>query len=313
MRVLLSGGTGFLGRAIGHALVARGDEIVVLTRGPAGALEHACAECGAGGKVALVHWSPDEPGDWMEAVEGADAVVHLAGAAVIDHRWTDERKAVLRSSRVTPTRLLAEAIARTKRKPKVFVTASGIGHYGTRTGDAIVTEADPPGDDFLARLTVEWEGATRAAADAGVRVCHSRSGVVLGHDGGYYGKLAPIFRGFAGGPIGDGTQYVPWVHIRDAARAVEAFVDRAELSGAYNVVAPEPVTMNEFAQTLGDSLHRPSILRVPAFAMRAALGAEAAEAILTGQRATPKRLVDAGFAFVFPDLRSALGDLAQRA
>jgi uncharacterized protein len=312
VRVVVSGGTGFLGRALGHALVGRGDKVVILTRGEARDLSHSCAECGVGGDVEFAHWTPGKAGDWMDRVDGADAVVHLAGASVVDQRWTEQRKALLRSSRLEPTRLLAEAIARAKKKPSVFVTASGIGHYGMKTGEKLITEADPPGDDFLARLTVDWEAAAKPADDAGVRVCHSRSGLVLGRGGGIYGKLAPIFRGFAGGPIGDGDQYVPWVHIRDSVRAIEAFLDRSELRGAYNVVAPEPVTMNTFAQALGDALRRPSVLRVPAFAMKVVLGSEAAESILTGQRAAPKRLVEAGFAFVFPDLRSALADLAQR-
>ncbi len=299
-----------MGRALCHTIVARGDLAVVLTRGPSRDVRHACAECGAGGKVVLETWTPERPGAWMDVVDGADAVVNLAGASIADERWTDERKQELRSSRIESTKLLAQAIAQAKRKPSVFVSVSAVGYYGMKAADKVLTEADPPGDDFLARLTSEWESAADSARDAGVRVVHPRFGLVLGHGGGVYGKLAPLFRSFVGGPVGDGKQYVPWVHIRDTVRAVEAMIVRSDLEGAYNVTAPEPVTMNEFAELLGASLNRPSLMRVPAFAVKMAMGAEAAEAVLTGQRAIPKRLVDAGFAFVFPELASALADLA---
>ncbi|MDF2693466.1 MAG: Cell division inhibitor [Labilithrix sp.] len=249
----------------------------------------------------------------MDVIDGADAVVHLAGAGVADERWTDERKKLLRSSRIESTRLLAEAIVKAKKKPLVFVSVSGIGHYGMKTGDKIITEDDPVGDDFLAQLTQEWEDAAQPAQDAGVRVVHPRLGLVLGRGGGVYGRLAPLFKSFVGGPVGDGKQYVPWVHIRDVARALQVMIQRSDLEGAYNVTAPDPVTMNEFADALGASLHRPSLMRVPAFAVKMAMGSEAAEAVLTGQRAIPRRLVDAGFEFVFPDLRSALDDLAAQA
>ena len=255
-------------------------------------------------------WTPEAAGPWMDVVDGADAVVHLAGASIADQRWTDERKHLLRSSRIESARLLAEAIARAKAKPSVFISVSAVGHYGMKTGDEIVTEESPVGDDFLATLTADWEAATKAAEDAGVRVVHPRFGLVLGRGGGLYQKLVPIFKAYAGGPLGDGKQYVPWVHLRDVVRALEAMIERSDLVGAYNVTAPEPVTMNAFADALGASLNRPSLMRVPAFAIKMAMGAEAAQAVLTGQRATPKRLVDAGFAFVFPDLRSALADLA---
>jgi len=308
-RIVISGGTGFVGRALGHSLVARGNQVTILTRGPARDLEHACSDCGAGGKVGFTTWTPDKAGDWMKVVDGADAVVNLTGASVADERWTPERKELLRSSRIESTKLLARAIAEAKSKPSVFVSVSGVGHYGMKTGDEVVTEDSPVGDDFLAKLTTDWEEAALAAKEAGVRTCWPRFGLVLGRGGGVYGKLEPLFRAYIGGPVGDGKQYMPWVHLRDTVRAVEAMIDRSDLEGVYNVTAPEPVTMNELAEAMGEALHRPSVMRVPAFAVKLAMGSEAAEAVLTGQRALPKRLVDAGFAFVFPDLRSALEDL----
>lgn len=310
MRVVVSGGNGFVGQALCHVLVARGDQVVILTRGPARDAAHACAECGAGGKVELVTWTPERAGPWMKVVDGADAVVHLAGASIAEKRWTEERKCVLRSSRIESARLLARAIAEAERRPPVFVSASAVGYYGIEAGDRVLTEEDAAGGDFLATLTRDWEAAAEPARAAGVRACHPRLGLVLGREGGVYAKLAPLFRAFLGGPIGDGRQWMPWVHARDVVRALVAMISRVDLSGPYNVVAPEPVTMNAFAEELGASLHRPSSMRVPAMAVRLAMGSEAARSILTGQRALPARLVDAGFAFVFPDLRSALADLA---
>ncbi len=246
----------------------------------------------------------------MKLIDGVDAVVHLAGASVADERWTEERKRLLWSSRIESTRLLAEAIAEAKHKPSVFVSASAVGRYGTSTGDVTLTEESPAGSDFLAKLCVAWEAAAVPAAEAGVRVVHPRIGLVLGRSGGVYQKLAPLFRAFVGGPLGHGAQYMPWIHVRDVVRALVAMIVRDDLRGAYNLTAPEPVTMNAFATAMGESLGRPSVFRVPAIAMKLALGTEAATAVLTGQRAVPKRLIEAGFEYVFPDLPSALADLA---
>lgn len=309
MRIIVSGGTGFVGRALVHALMARGETPVVLTRGRPRAIAHACGECVRGSKAELATWTPEQPGEWQRVVEGADAVVHLAGASIADGRWTKERMEAIRSSRVRSTELLARAIAAASDKPRVFVSASATGFYGMNTGDQTIDEDAPNGDDFLARVCRDWEGATAAAGEAGVRVVHPRIGIVLGRGGGMLGKMLPMFKAFMGGPVGDGTQYVPWVHVRDLVRIIEAMVARDDLAGAYNATAPEPVTMNAFADTLGATLGRPAALRVPPFAVKLAFG-EAADVVLGGQRAIPRRLVDAGFAFVFPELASALADLA---
>lgn len=255
----------------------------------------------------LATWTPDKKGDWSRIVDGVDAVVHLAGAGVVDEAWTPARREVLRSSRIRSTEVLAEAIAVAERKPRVFVSGSATGYYGTSAGERLLTEEDPPGDDFLARLCVDWEGAAAQAREAGVRVCHPRTGLVLGRDGGMLAKMIPAFRAFVGGPVGTGAQYMGWVHIVDAVRALEHAID-TELSGAFNVTAPEPVTMETFARVLGQALGRPALFRVPSFAVKLAFG-DRAEALLTGQRAVPRRLSDAGFAFVFPELASALADI----
>lgn len=311
LRIIISGGTGFVGRALVMSLCERGDDVVVLSRGHADP-----GPCGLGarpacfrgaGKVELATWTPDKAGDWSRVIDGADAVVHLAGAGVLDESWTPARREVLRSSRIRSTGLLADAIVRAEKKPRVFVSCSAIGFYGIESGDRVLDETAPPGEDFLARLVVDWEGAAAPARQTGIRVCHPRLGLVLGRNGGMLAKMLPAFRAFVGGPVGTGAQYMAWVHLVDAVRAIEHALDH-ELVGPFNVTAPEPVTMNAFARTLGEALGRPSVFRVPPFAVKLMLG-DRSEAVLSGQRAVPKRLVDDGFAFVFPELASALADL----
>jgi uncharacterized protein (TIGR01777 family) len=259
--------------------------------------------------VELAEWSPEKWGAWSRCVDGADAVVHLAGAAVLDEAWTHERKEELRSSRIRGAELLSEAIARAEKKPRVFISGSAIGYYGIQAADAVLNEESPPGDDFLAKLAVDWEDAAKGAAAAGVRVCHPRMGLVLGH-GGMLEKMLPAFKAYVGGPVGTGAQYMSWIHIVDAVRALEYALD-TDLSGPFNVTAPYPVTMDTFAHSLGSVLHRPSVVRVPPFAVELALG-ERSAAVLNGQRAIPERLDARGFAFVFPDVTSALADIVTK-
>lgn len=297
MKVVVAGGSGFIGRALVRELGDRGDKVVVLSRGP-GRDE---------GPVRTVHWTPGEAGPWEAELLGADAVLNLAGEPVADARWTDARKREIEQSRVESSRGIADVLARGGHRVKVFVNVSAVGFYGNHHGDAPVDESTPPGDDFLARVCVAREAAAEPARRGIVRVCHARMGVVLGPDGGVLAKMVPPFRAFVGGPLGDGKQPIPWVHRRDAVRALVFAIDHAELDGPFNVTAPEPATMNELARTLGLVLGRPAAIRVPGAALKLALG-EAADVVLKGQRALPKRLVELGFAFVFPDLKSALAD-----
>jgi uncharacterized protein len=285
VRILLTGATGFIGSALAPLLEQRGDEVVGVSRsGP-------------------VRW------DALEAeVERADAVVHLAGEPVADGRWTPERLERIRASRVETTDRIARAIAAARRKPRVLVSGSAVGLYGMRRDDAICTEASPPGDDVLSRICVAWEAAAAPARDAGVRVVHPRVGVVLGR-GGALAKMAAPFRWFVGGPVGQGTQWLAWVHLRDTVRALAFLVDRQDLSGPVNIVGPSPVTMNAMSRALARSLGRPDLLRVPAFALRLALGEGLAQVLLTGQRVAPTKLEEAGFEFDFPSLDEALRDL----
>jgi uncharacterized protein (TIGR01777 family) len=296
------------------ALCERGDDVVVLSREKARA-DGACALgprptcCRGAGKVELAPWTPEKAGDWSKVVDGADAVIHLAGAGVLDESWTPERREILRSSRIRSTELLAAAIARAERKPRVFISSSAVGYYGTETGDRVLDDESPPGTDFLAKLVVDWENAAAGARGVpGVRVCHPRIGLVLGKGGGMLEKMLPAFKAFVGGPVGTGAQYMGWIHLVDVVRAFEFALDTPELNGPFNLTAPEPVTMEAFAHALGEAMGRPAALRVPCFAVKLALGARS-EAVLSGQRAIPKRLSDAGFAFVFPELASALADI----
>ena len=289
MRILLTGGTGFIGVRLAAALGKRGDSVVVVSRHPS-----------AG---ASVGWDAIE-----QEVERADAVIHLAGEPVADARWTPERLERIRSSRVDTTARLACAIASASARPHVLVSASAIGVYGMRRDDVLCDEETSPGEDVLARVCVAWEGAAEPAKAAGVRVVHPRIGVVLG-PGGALAKMAGAYRWYAGGPVGDGTQWVSWIHVDDAVRALLFLVDTGTLSGPVNLVAPAPVTMNEMARALGRALGRPSSMRVPAFALRLAFGQGLAELLLTGQRVAPRGLEEAGFAFTFSRLDEALAGL----
>jgi len=285
MRVLLTGGTGFIGRALSAALQERRDHVAIVSRS---------ASPGA------VGW------DEVEAEVGrADAVVHLAGEPVAGARWTRERLQAIRSSRVDSTDRIARAIASAAKRPRVFVSGSAVGLYGLRLDDARLDETSPPGDDELARIVVAWE---RASAPAGgvTRVVHARIGIVLGRGGGALESMAAPFRWFVGGAIGTGKQWLSWIHLRDAVCALLFAIDHDRVTGPFNVTAPEPVDMNTFARALGRAVRRPAALRVPSFALRLALGRGLAEVVLSGQRVVPRKLLEAGFVFELPGLEAAL-------
>jgi uncharacterized protein (TIGR01777 family) len=297
MHVVVSGGTGFIGKRLVAVLRERGDRITVLSRSD-----------GDRDGITTVRWDP-RPGkdtSWMRVIDGADAVVHLAGAGVMDERWSDERLALIRSSRTESTALLAEAIGAAERKPKVFVSSSAVGIYGMREGGEPIFDEDSTdfGTDVLAEVCKGWEAAAEPAR-AHTRVVHPRIGVVLGKEEGALAQFLPAFRAFAGGPIGSGKQWMSWIHWKDTVAALVRMIDDASMTGPYDVVGPNPCTMQEFAKTLGRVLGRPSFFRVPAFAAKLAIGA-GAEVVLTGQRVLPKRLLAAGFAFEYPELERCL-------
>lgn len=287
MRVVLAGGSGFLGRHLTRALQARGDEVVRLVRRPpAGPSEHA--------------WNPGTRVLPMTALDGADAVVNLCGAGVGDRRWTKARRALLRSSRLDPTTLLAGGCGRAG--VPVLLNASAVGVYGDR-GEEEITERSEPGDGFLARLCADWEAAADRAPDA-VRVTLLRTGLVLGPDGGMLPKLMRLTRLGLGGRLGDGRQWWPWISVADHVAAMVFLLDHA-VAGPVNLTAPEPVTNAEFTSALGRVLHRPTPWAIPGFALRAVLGGFAGE-VLGGQRALPAVLQREGFRFLHPRLEQAL-------
>jgi uncharacterized protein (TIGR01777 family) len=299
-RIVISGGTGFVGRALAKKL-APGREIVVLTRG--GRLPD---ELAALGSVRAAPWDATSAGAWESAIDGADAVVHLAGEQAVGIRYTESVKRRLYESRVNSAGALVGAIARARRRPRVVVSASGVDYYRGRLSDEPVDETESPGDGFLARLCVAWEDAARAAEPLGVRVCALRLGVVLAQNGPLATMALP-FKLFVGGPLGSGRQIFSWVHRDDAVAAFERAVVDGALSGAINLVAPEALPQAEFARRLGRVLHRPSFVPAPSFALRALFG-EGADPILFGRRVVPARLEAAGFRFAFPTVDAALAD-----
>lgn len=296
MRVLISGAGGLIGTALARALEARGDTVARLVRArPRDAHEF--------------RWDPVAGTVDPTALVGCDAVVHLAGSSIAAGRWSAGRKAEILESRRLGTRLIARSIARAAGAPPgapaVLVSASGIGIYGDR-GDEVLDEGSSTGDGFLAEVARVWEGEARPAAEAGVRLVHPRFGLVLASAGGALPRLALPFRFGLGGPIGSGRQWVSWVTLQDAVRAVLWALSHNSLIGPLNVVAPYPITQMQFSRALGMILHRPAILRMPAGAVRAVLREMGRELVLASQRALPGRLAAAGFAFDHPDIESAL-------
>jgi uncharacterized protein (TIGR01777 family) len=292
MRVAITGASGLVGGGLVPFLTAGGHEVLRLVRRTPKGTDEA-------------RWDPEAGEIDAAALEGTDAVVHLAGENIAAGRWTEARKVLLRSSRLGPTRLLAETLAGLKKKPKVLVSASAIGYYGNR-GDAWVSEKDAPADDFLGRLSVEWEAAAEPARKAGIRVVHPRFGIVLSPAGGALGKMLLPFRAGLGGVVGPGTQYMSWIALDDLLGVVHHLLDRVDLEGAVNAVAPAPVTNAVFTKTLGRVLGRPTVASVPAFALRLVLGEMADAALLSSTRVRPERLQASGYCFRFPDLEGAL-------
>jgi uncharacterized protein (TIGR01777 family) len=305
MRIFVTGGTGLVGSRFVRQLRDRHDEIVLLTRRPQAARERCGPDC------RIVEGDPMHAGDWMGAVEDCDAVINLAGESIFGRRWSAEFKASLRDSRVKTTEHVVGALARKPRtdagSPKVLVNGSAIGYYGM-LGDEEVVEEHGPGADTLARLCVEWEAAAQAAETHGVRVARIRIGVVLDTEGGALQQMLKPFRMFAGGPIGSGKQWVSWIHAADLIGILLLALENPAASGPINGTAPVPVTNRALAKSLGRTLHRPSFLPTPAFALRIMLG-EVATIITTGQRVLPRRVLELGYQFRYPSLDIALANL----
>lgn len=299
MRIVVAGGSGFLGSALTRACRNDGLQVTVLTRRARDADD--------------VQW-PAVPGggDWTTTLERADAVVNLGGEGIADRRWTAARKRAILDSRVTSTRALANAIRGCAHPPRVFLSASGVGFYGTRVGEP-VTEASTSGSDFLAEVCRAWEQEANAAADV-ARVVLLRSGMVLAGDGGALPRMSMPFRFFAGGRIGSGRQDVSWIHVGDWVGMVRWALSNAAVAGPLNVTAPSPVTNAEFTRELAAAMHRPAIFPVPPFALRLIVGREMADAmLLEGQRALPAKALQLGYRFSFPAVGPALRDVLRPA
>jgi uncharacterized protein len=298
MKVVVAGGSGFLGNALRSALLADGHAVANLTRR---ATPSAPDD---------VTWTPDGTSDgWARVVDDADAVVNLAGTGIADSRWNEARKNAILTSRLLATRSIVSAIARASTSPRVLVNASAIGYYGPRD-DRIVTEVTPPGGDFLAGVCVQWEREAEQASTY-TRVAVVRTGLVLHPEGGALARMLLPFKLGGGGPIGTGDQYMPWIHRDDWIDMVRWLISEPRARGAFNASAPEPVTNAEFAQTLGRVLHRPAVVPLPAFALKLLFG-EMADLLLTGQRAIPSRALEMGFKFRFSKVQEALHDLLRR-
>jgi uncharacterized protein len=297
VRVLVTGATGLIGSTLADALLARGDEVVGLTRDPARARS-------TNPTISWHAWNPALERPPADALGGVDGVINVVGES-IDQRWTKEAKQRIRDSRVQATHNLVQAIAGTQPRPKVLVSQSAVGYYGDR-GDAIVDEDTEPGSSFDARLCVDWEAQAREAEQAGVRVVVVRSAPVLDKRGGLLKRLLLPFRLGLGGPIAGGDQYLPWIHIDDEVGVLLWALDDERVAGTINAAATEQVTSREFARTLGRVLNRPALIPVPKLALSLIRGGELADTLSGGQRVAPRRALDLGFEFRYPELEPAL-------
>lgn len=296
MKILVSGSSGLVGSALVPFLTADGHRVIRLVR--------ARPEPGK----AEVYWDPAAGRIDAAAIEGLDAVVHLSGESIASGRWTAEKKARIRDSRIKVTRLLSESLAGLAKPPKVYVCASAVGYYGNR-GAELLKETSPPGTDFLAEVCRAWEASTEPAHGKGIRVVNLRTGVVLSAAGGALAKMLPPFRMGVGGKIGDGKQYMSWIEMEDLVGIISYALKSDALAGLVNAVTPNPVTNAEFTRTLGRVLRRPTIFPMPAFAARLAFGEMADALLLASQRVEPAKLLKAGYAFRYPELDSALRHL----
>jgi uncharacterized protein (TIGR01777 family) len=298
MKVLLTGGQGFVGAFLSRKLARQGYEVTILTRRetPSNPGEP---------RIGFLTGDPTQEGPWMAAVPEHDWIINLAGASVFT-RWSPAAKQTIRDSRILTTRNLVAALAPGDRR-QLFCSTSAVGYYGPR-GDEDLTEASPPGDDFLARVARDWEAEALKAQDLRIRVVITRFGLVLGKGGGALEPMVRAFRRFVGGKLGSGEQWFSWIHQEDQARAFLFIKDHPEITGAVNFTSPQPVRNRELTRALCRVLGRPAFLTAPAFLIRLVLG-EFGEVLLTGQKVLPQILLDAGFQFHFPDIDQALRDL----
>jgi len=302
MKIIITGGTGIIGRALTTELSQAGHQISVFSRNPQKTV--------AGAKT--VQWDIEDIDSWLHHIEKADAIVHLAGENLAGEgffptRWTLERKQRIVDSRVKTGKALTDAIRQAQTKPKVFIQASAIGYYGSHS-DEIITESHKPGGDFLAQTCIEWENSTNEINNLGVRRAVIRTGIVLTPDSGALARLLVPYKMFVGGPFGNGKQWYSWIHIADEVAAIRFLIENQGAVGNFNLTAPNPLPNRDFGKTLGKIIRRPSLIPVPGFAMNITFG-DVATVVLDGQRVLPERLLELGYKFKFPELDPALRNL----
>jgi len=299
-RVLITGGTGLIGRALSAGLAQDGHEVIVLSRDPERATSLPA-------NVRVERWDARTAEGWAGLADGAHAVVNLAGEGIAAGRWTTERKRRIRESRLNAGQAVVQAIGSAKQKPLVLVQASGVGYYGP-CAEEDVLESAPTGQDYLARLAVEWEASTAAVEAMGVRRAIIRTGIVLSKNGGALPRMMLPFRLFVGGRLGSGRQWLPWIHIADEVGAIRFLMENEKAKGPFNLSAPNAVTNADLSRLLGRKLRRPACVPTPAFLLRLLFG-EMAGMLLTGQKAVPRHLTQMGYAFRFAEAEAALGDI----
>jgi uncharacterized protein (TIGR01777 family) len=301
MKVVITGATGFIGRALCR-LFHEDYEVIALSRDASRAAKS------IGELVKIVEWDGRTTGSWLTAANGAFAIINLAGENIASGRWNESRKAGILHSRLDSIKAVLEAIKQMNKKPAVVIQASAIGYYGPRR-DEPLDEDSTPGKGFLASVCRDVENSVEKIEELGVRCIVIRTGVVLGRDGGAFEKLVKPFRFFLGGHLGSGRQWFSWIHLDDEISAIKFLMENENLKGAFNLTAPEPVTMKQFCKTLGKVLHRPALMKVPAFAARLAFGQMAKEMLLSGQKVLPKRLLNTDFNFKYTNVENALKDI----
>ncbi|MBW2146413.1 MAG: TIGR01777 family oxidoreductase [Deltaproteobacteria bacterium] len=299
MKIFITGGTGFIGRHLVRRLSAAGHRITVLTRAERG-------ESPFSREVSLISGDPGRPGSWQKTAAENEVIINLAGLSIF-RRWIGKAKRMIRDSRILTTRNLVDAIAGAQETRPVFFSTSAVGYYGFH-GDEELREASPPGDGFLAMMAREWEEEALRARGMAARVVITRFGIVLGRDGGALKTMVPIFCTFIGGPLGDGRQWMSWIHVEDLVQGMLFLMDHPEIEGPVNFTAPHPVRNKDFSITLGRALHRPSFMPVPGFALRFLMG-EFGSILLKGQRVMPGVLLDSGYQFRYPTIDLAFQDL----
>jgi len=299
MKIFVTGGTGFVGRDLVSRLLGEGHAVTVVSRSER-------ASEGLPGGTSIVIGDPTEVGAWQDSVKGQDCIINLAGTSLFS-RWTPETKELIRESRISTTRNIVDAIEPARGEDVVLFSTSAVGYYGFH-GDEELTEESPPGDDFLARVAVEWENEAQRAAEKGVRVVITRFGIVLGEKGGALGQMMSIFRKYVGGPLGRGKQWFSWIHMGDLVGAFVFLMARPEITGPVNLTSPNPVRNEELAKTIGKAMHRPSFLPTPGFMLKLVLG-EFGSILLEGQRVIPRKLLDSGYVFIYPEIEEALQSL----